>query len=86
MYQIQAERRVLKDLDNIPVKDLDKINHAIFLLEHNPRSSGVKKLKGPDGLYRIRQGDYRIVYYINDHSKIVQIIAINHRKDVYRGR
>ncbi len=50
----------------------------------NPRPKGVKKLSGLDDLYRIRVGDYRIVYQIHDDRLIVLVVRIGHRKDVYR--
>ena len=53
-------------------------------LAANPRPKGVKKLSGPDDLYRIRVGDYRIVYQIHDDRLIVLVVRIGHRKDVYR--
>jgi mRNA interferase RelE/StbE len=52
-------------------------------LEENPLPKGVKKLSGIDA-YRIRVGDYRILYQINSKKKIIEIIAIAHRKDAYR--
>ena len=52
-------------------------------LKENPRPFGAIKLKGWN-LYRIRVGDYRILYTINDKDKIIEIIAIGHRKDIYK--
>jgi len=61
-----------------------RIRQAIDSLADDPRPSGVKKLKGPDGFYRVRIGDYRIVYDIRDKELVVIIIRIGHRKEIYR--
>ena len=53
-------------------------------LAKEPRPKGVKKLSGADDLYRIRVGDYRVVYQIRDDRLIVLVVRIGHRKDVYR--
>jgi mRNA interferase RelE/StbE len=53
-------------------------------LQHNPRPQGVKKLAGADNLYRIREGDYRIIYTIQDDELIVLVVKIGDRKEVYR--
>ncbi|MEQ1845740.1 MAG: type II toxin-antitoxin system RelE/ParE family toxin [Nitrospira sp.] len=54
------------------------------MLQHHPRPQGVKKLTGEDYLYRIREGDYRIIYTIQDKELIVLIVKIGDRKEVYR--
>ncbi len=53
-------------------------------LRHNPRPQDVKKLAGEDDLYRIREGDYRIIYSIQDKELIVLVVKIGDRKEVYR--
>ena len=53
-------------------------------LQHDPRPSGVKKLGGEDDLYRIREGDYRIIYTVQDKELIVLVVKIGDRKEVYR--
>jgi mRNA interferase RelE/StbE len=53
-------------------------------LQHNPRLQGVKKLAGEDGLYRIREGSYRIIYKVQDKELIVLVVKIGDRKEVYR--
>ena len=84
MYKIVVEQRVYRDLDKIPTPDLGKIYNAIESLESNPRQVGSKKLKGQGKTYRIRQGDYRIVYTIDEVAKVVSIILVRHRKEVCR--
>lgn len=84
MYTVSIERRVYKDLDKIPLPDVEKIYEQIMALQHDPRPLGLKKLRGSKDRYRIRQGDYRIVYILDDAQKTVDIILVRHRKDVYR--
>lgn len=55
-----------------------------YQLQQNPRPSGVVKLKGDHQLYRVRIGDYRIVYIIDDNDKLIKITRIRHRQDVYK--
>jgi mRNA interferase RelE/StbE len=84
MYSIIIERNALKSLAAIPGKDATKIVNAINELAENARPNGVKKLKGYDGLYRIKIGNYRIIYEINDGELSIIVVEIGHRKDVYR--
>ena len=78
------EKRICKDLDKIPDNEVRKIVRAFNKLAEKPFPSGAKKLSGKIGLYRIRQGDYRIVYTVNKTAKKICIILVAHRKDVYR--
>ena len=82
MYQLLIEKQVQKQLEKIPVTDYQRVKTAINDLAKNPRPEGYKKLKGRPG-YRIRQGNYRVVYDINDHILTVFILAAGHRKDIY---
>ena len=81
-YSVTVSRSALKSLEKINEPHYSKIKHTMFSLADNPRPSGCKKLKGRPS-YRIRQGDYRIIYDIADYVLIVDVIAIGHRKDVY---
>ena len=81
-YSVTIKKSALKSLEKIHEPDYSKIKHAILGLADNPRPSGCKKLKGRLG-YRIRQGDYRIIYDIFDRVLIVDVIALGHRKDIY---
>ena len=81
-YQIQITRTAQKQLDKLPDSVADIIIQAIHDLAANPRPHGCKKLKGRDG-YRIRKGDFRIIYDIYDKILTVEIIAIGNRKDIY---
>jgi len=82
-YKIYFKKSVLKDLKNIPDKDLRRIIKRIASLSENPRPQGYEKLSDQD-LYRIRQRNYRIVYSIKDNILTVWIIKIGHRRDIYR--
>ena len=82
MYHIFIEKQVQKELDRIPEPDYSRIKAAINDLGNNPRPHGYKKLHGRPG-YRIRQGNYRIVYGINDRILSVFILSADNRKDIY---
>ncbi len=85
MYTISIKPSALKELSKLPKATVKKTEKAIDALALNPRPDGVKKLKGSaEDLYRIRVGDYRIIYSIEDEIKIVDIIKIGHRKEIYR--
>ncbi len=83
MYSIRLKRSAEKELSFLPDRIHDRIVEVIVRLEQNPRPAGMKKLQGRDE-YRIRIGDYRILYEINDTTKIIFIGSVAHRKDVYR--
>ena len=83
-YEVSLRRSVLrKDLTQIPKEDVRRIVEAIRSLGDDPRPPGVQKLSGRER-YRIRQGDYRIVYSIQDETQSVWVVKVGHRRDVYR--
>lgn len=82
-YKISILRRAQKQLAKIPANDYKKIKQAILDLAQDPRPSGAKKLKGRQG-WRIQQGDYRIIYEIQDDKLIVIVLDVGNRKDIYR--
>jgi mRNA interferase RelE/StbE len=85
MYTITISQSALKELQRLQKPTVKKIEKAITELAKNPRPAGVKKLKGnTEDLYRIRSGDYRVVYSIEDEIKVIDIRKIGHRKDIYR--
>jgi len=84
MYQVLYEKRVLKDLDKIPNQDAERILNVFEALSSNPYPQGSKKLSGKLNLYRVRQGNYRIVYVVVHKEKEIRIILVRHRKEVYR--
>lgn len=82
-YKIYFKESVEKDFRPIPKKDLQKIVLRIEALAKDPRPPGHEKLTG-QGRYRVRQGQYRIVYSVHDKALTVWIVKVGHRKDVYR--
>jgi mRNA interferase RelE/StbE len=73
-----------KQLAALPNDVQDQIRREIGLLGANPRPQGSRKLKGPSGEYRIRVGDYRVIYVIDDNGRVVGITRVAHRRDAYR--
>ena len=82
MYQLLIEKQVQKQLEKIPEPDFSRVKKAILDLTKDPRPAGFAKLKGRSG-YRIRQGNYRVLYDINDRILTVFILAAGHRKEIY---
>ena len=82
MYSIVIEKDVIKQLSKIPTVDYKKIKTAINALSENPSPIGYLKLKGRQG-YRIRVGNYRVIYEIEDGVLKIFILTVAHRKDVY---
>lgn len=82
-YTILIERYAQKQLLKLDKKDIPTIKMSIAGLAENPRPLGYIKLKGEEA-YRIRVGNYRIIYEIDDNKIIVTVITIGHRKDVYK--
>lgn len=86
IYKVEFTRSAKKEFDQLPVNIQDETIEALGLLSQNPYSRllKVKKLKGADALYRIRLGDYRIIYEIRDERLVILVIKIGHRKEIYR--
>ena len=82
-YTIQIKASAEREMRNLPSAAFRSVSEKILELEVNPRPGQCKKLSGREE-YRLRVGDYRILYLINDAMKTVEIVAVGHRKDVYR--
>ena len=82
-YSIELVRSIRKDLRRIARKEVPKILKAIQSLADNPRPASSKKLTNEE-LYRIRIGNYRLLYEINDERLIVLVVKVGHRRDVYK--
>ena len=82
-YMVELKKGVLKDLSILPRKDIRRILAAIQSLADNPRPPQAKKLSGREQ-YRLRQGDYRILYAIQDDVLVVFVVAVGHRRDLSR--
>ena len=83
-YQIVITKKAAKELAALAKDRQRLIDKRIRSLADDPRPEGSKKLQGRDDLYRIRAGDYRIVYKVDDDEEAVTILRIRHRRDVYR--
>ena len=83
-YKIAIVKKAYKELEALPSKTNAQIVQAIDGLKEEPRPPGCKKLKGEaETIWRIRVGDYRILYFIEDTIRIVEIRRVGHRKDIY---
>ena len=82
-YKIELESRAKRDFLNLTDQVADRIGSALDDLQYNPRPPGAKKLTGQNG-YRVRKGDYRILYTIEDRKKLIRVYRIGHRRDVFR--
>jgi len=82
-YEILFKESVWKELDKTPKSDLIKILSRVEQLGNDPRPAGCEKLS-ENVPYRIRQGNYRIVYSIQDRDLTIWVIKVGHRKDAYR--
>jgi len=81
-YCIVVSKRVQKELDSLPKAIYIHIREQIITLRNNPRPSGVKKLRGYVSTYRVRVGDYRIVYEVDDSAQEIRLLHVADRKDV----
>lgn len=84
-YLVELLPAALQQLQKPPAGAQRRILAALAALETNPRPRGAVKLSGEENLWRIRVGDYRIIYEIHDDRLLVLVVRIGHRKDVYRG-
>ncbi|WP_297488048.1 type II toxin-antitoxin system RelE/ParE family toxin [Thermococcus sp.] len=82
-YEVVLSRKNLKFLRNLSPKDRARIKESLLKLRENPWSMQYKKLRGYP-FYRIRVGDYRIIYSVDESSKAVYVVKIGHRENVYR--
>jgi mRNA interferase RelE/StbE len=83
MYDVRIGKTAEKILDKLPDRYYKAIIRHICNLEKDPRPAGCIKLSGTEN-YRIRVGVYRIIYSINDHSLVVIILEVGHRRDIYK--
>jgi len=82
-YKIEIKKSAIKELNKLAHNDLKKIIQKIQSLADNPRPSDCKKLTGEEK-YRIRSGNYRILYLIEDDILIIYVVKIGHRREIYR--
>lgn len=85
MYELVISRHAIKDIERLPNREVPKVVHAIEALATVPRPAGCKKLKGQhEHLWRIRVGNYRIIYDIKDRIRVIEVREVGDRKDIYR--
>jgi len=84
MHNIEIRRQAQRALDRLPKSDFQAIIEAIQDLAQTSRPKGVEKVKNT-GLWRIRQGDYRIIYAIDDNEHLITVVRVGHRREVYRS-
>lgn len=82
-YRVILSRSVQRELDRLPDDVTKRILSRLAGLETNPRPADVKKLKGRDA-WRIRVGDYRVIYEIHDRELQILVITVGHRREIYR--
>jgi mRNA interferase RelE/StbE len=85
-FRVEFTRPALKALADLPQKVQERIAPRIDALAVDPRPRGVEKLEGEDDLYRIRVGDYRVIYTIQDDRLIVVVVRVANRRDAYRRK
>jgi mRNA interferase RelE/StbE len=82
-YRLLIKPSAVKELEALPKKDSRRVVRRVQALAEDPRPQGAEKLKGAN-LYRVRQGDYRVLYQVEDAAKTITVIKIGNRRDVYR--
>lgn len=84
MYEVVLERRAERDIKRLPEETFYRIVPQLKALSENPRRPGCRKITGSKNDWRVRVGDYRIIYEIDEREKAVKVMRIRHRRDVYR--
>ncbi len=84
-YRIEFRPAALREMRRVPKPFSGRLLMAISALAETPRPPGCVRLQGPEGFYRVRVGDYRIVYLIEDRALLVCVVRVGHRREVYRG-
>ncbi len=84
MYSIEFRPRVLKSLKRFSKQDLVRIKSKIDYLADNLPNPSTTKLKGNNPFHRIRSGNYRIIYEVNNDKLVILVVKVGHRKDVYK--
>jgi mRNA interferase RelE/StbE len=82
-YAVEIKPSARKELDDLPDNVLERVIRKMEALRHDPRPPGCKKLKGYKDHWRIRVGDWRVLYIVDDAAKLVSVTRIGHRREVY---
>jgi len=83
MYELRLARSARKELDALSDPMLTRVARQLDALQTTPRPHGCKKLRGATDLWRVRVGDYRIIYRVDDGARLIEVRAIRDRKDAY---
>ena len=83
-YRVELNRRGLRDLERLDSQTGPRVLRAIESLASEPRPVRSRKLVGSNDSYRLRVGNYRILYEVDDSNSVVTVFAVGHRRDVYR--
>ena len=83
-YKVEIARRAVKSIARLPRREQLRVRAAVDLLADEPRPPGCVALADEDSVYRVRVGDYRIVYEVVDDRLVVHVVRVGHRRDVYR--
>ncbi|WKN40787.1 type II toxin-antitoxin system RelE family toxin [Tunicatimonas pelagia] len=83
MYEIKFARTAIREIRSLPNQVIQRVARKIDQLTENPRPAGCRKLRGHTDLWRIRIGDYWVIYSISDDIEIIEIRRVRHRRDVY---
>lgn len=83
-YRVQISPKALRQLEALPKRMRERIDTRILALAGDPRPHGVKRLQGQEDRYRIRIGDYRVIYTIHDDVLLVLVVEVVNRRDAYR--
>ena len=84
MYEVYIEKTAENDLKRLPTTAFQRIIPYIKALAENPRPANCRKLTGSKNDWRIRVGDYRVLYEIDEKARVVRIMRVRHRREVYR--
>ena len=84
MYEVRLARRAARALSALQRREQQRIRAALDLLADNPRPPNCVAMQGEDLVYRVRVGDYRIVYEVLDDVLLVHVVRIGHRREIYR--
>lgn len=85
-YRIELSPAAARQLRKLDAQARRRVQAAVELLADDPRPAGAKMLVGGEGEWRVRTGDYRIIYEINDNVLLVLVLALGHRREIYRRR
>lgn len=84
IYKVEFSKSATKSLDDLPKAELKKTSKRIDMLSSNPFPPKSEKLEGEIGIYRVRQGDYRILYSVFENKLVILILKIGRRREIYR--